>query len=146
MSDFNTAIKDWLVKCPEIQADKLFFNFLNTSDGCRSLVTVSEEISEDVVGNKLGKYTFAIVAFEAMAGMALMYNADDISIAADFAKVNDWIREQDDIHNYPELDKGIVVDEIAVLPNPVFNGAANSEGVIMAKYTTQVTINYVKFI
>lgn len=143
--NFNKAVRKWLSQCPAIKADSLFFNYLSAGNENQSFQTVEHNTTaEDIVGNEIGKYTFAIIDFRALSKMPMGYSERDIDNAAKVEQINDWIKEQRKNHNFPVFE-GCTVDDISVPPSPLFAGQDHSEGMILAKYMIQVDIDYIKY-
>lgn len=146
MTEFNTAVKEWLMRCPDIRADKLYFNYLKTGADMQSFQTLENAVvREDVLGNEIGQYTFALIDLRPLSCMPLSHTEVDLARMADAARVTEWIRTQARAHNYPVLPVDIVIDKITAPPAPVFAGADTSEGMHLAKYMVQVVIDYTKY-
>ncbi len=142
---FNKAVKEWLSQCPAIKADRLFFNYLSAGSENQSFQTVEHSTtSEDIVGNEIGKYTFAIIDFRALSKMPMSYSERDIDNAAKVEQINTWIKEQRKKRNFPVFE-GCTIDDINVPPSPLFAGQDNSEDMMLAKYMIQVSIDYIKY-
>ena len=93
MTDFNKAVRAWLSECPAIREDRLYYGFLTAGDGNQVFQTVEHTTaSEDICGNEIGKYSFAVIDFRALTKMPLSYTAEDLDRAASVEKINDWIR------------------------------------------------------
>lgn len=145
MSDFNKAVKDWLLQCPAIRADRMYFNFLSAGDENQSFQMIEHvTVTEDIVGNEIGKYTFAIIDFRSLSKMPLKFTLRDLDKAASAEQINTWIKEQRKKHNFPAFD-GCTIDEITVPPSPTFAGQDTSDGMHLAKYMIQVEIDYIKY-
>ncbi len=145
MTDFNKAVKEWLMQCPAIREDKMYFNFLSAGDENQAFQTIEHStVTEDIVGNEIGQYTFSIIDFRSLSKMPFKFTMRDIDKAAAVEQINKWIREQCKNRNFPVFDS-CEIDKITVPPSPTFAGQDNSEGMHLAKYIIQVVIDYIKF-
>lgn len=143
--DYSRAVKNWLLSCPEIKADRLYYNYLSVGAEKQSFQTVEHTtVREDITGNEIGQFNFAIIDFRPLSRRPLSDSDCDLERMADVEKINDWIREQRRQHNYPVLP-GATVEDISAAPSPVLAGTDTSEGMNLAKYMIQVRINYLKF-
>lgn len=145
MTDFNKAVRAWLSECPAIREDRLYYGFLTAGDGNQVFQTVEHTTArEDICGNEIGKYSFAVIDFRALTKLPLSYTAEDLDRAASVEQINAWIKAQRKTRNFPAFD-GCVIDGITAPPAPVFAGQEKSEGMSLAKYMIQVVIDYTKF-
>lgn len=91
MTEFNTAVKEWLMRCPDIRADKLYFNYLKTGADMQSFQTLENAVvREDVLGNEIGQYTFALIDLRPLSCMPLSHTEVDLARMADAARVSEW--------------------------------------------------------
>ncbi|MBQ9428615.1 MAG: hypothetical protein IJU41_03615 [Clostridia bacterium] len=143
MNDFNKSIKNWLLKCPEIKADKLFFNFLSAGAENQSFQIVENTtVSEDICGNEIGRYTFAVIDFRTLSASPVFRTEIDFDRMADCAGITEWLNAQIRAKNYPTAPAGMVIQRMSAPPAPSFAGADRNEGMNLAKYMIQVTIDY----
>lgn len=143
--NYAKAIKDWLMQCPAIRADRIYFNYLSAGDKNQCFQTIEHStVSEDILGNEIGEYTFAIIDFRSLSKNPLSRTVKDLDSLADTEKINEWIRAQRRARNFPAF-AGAVIDAISVPPSPIFAAEDKSEGMNLAKYMIQVVINYTKF-
>ena len=142
---FTSAVKNWLADCPAIKADRIYFNYLSAGDESQSFQTVEHStVTEDIVGNEIGKYIFAIIDFRALSKMPLGRSEKDLAKAARVEEINAWIKSQCKLRNFPEF-KGCTVEDLRVSPAPIFAGQEHTEGMILAKYMVQIEIDYIKY-
>lgn len=62
--DKNQAVIDFLLKCPQIKENPLFFNFAEAKDNNKQIVTIANDKSVNkgfVDGSVLRRYTFTII-------------------------------------------------------------------------------------
>lgn len=146
MIELNQAVKDWLMQCPDIRADKLYFNYLSIGADKQSFQVVENaDVREDVCGNEIGKYTFALIDLRPLSCMPVGHTEVDFDRMADAAKITEWIRAQARRRKYPQTPADVVIDKITAPPAPSFAGADTSEGMHLAKYMVQVVIDYTKY-
>ena len=149
--DKNQAILDFLLQCPQIQANPLFFNFLNAKDNNKQMLTVANDVSTNtpfVDGSVQKRYTFTIVDFKSLVYQAIPKveglsneNVDDM---LQVQQLLDWVNEQAELRNFPDFGDNCHIDEMKTLSNyPVLNGVDTSVTPALAKYSMSIQIDYI---
>ena len=151
--DKNKAIIDFLLQCPSIQNNPLFFNFVNAKDDNKQIVTSGNDTVIDrpfIDGSVQKRYTFTIIDYKSIAYTAIVKqagypneNVEDILATQD---IIDWITEQALIRNYPNFGTECVIDDMKVTTtNPNLNGVDTSVAPALAKYSFSIQINYIDY-
>ena len=148
--DKNQAVIDFLINCPAIQANPLYFNFLNAKDGNKQLVTSGNERSVSkpyIDGSVLKQYTFTIIDYKSIAYQAIVkqpgYVNENVDELLDVQGIMDWIEEQADARNFPDFGSDCEVDDMRTLTeNPNLNGVDTSVTPALAKYSMSIQIDY----
>lgn len=151
MVDKNRAIVEYLMTCPYIQNNPLFFNFINAKDNDKQIVTVLNDKVMDrtfIDGSVMKRFTFTIIDYKSIAYSAIPkvegYPSENIEDMLDVQEIINWITEQEDVHNYPDFGEDCVIDNIRALSdNPNLNSVNTQVSPTLAKYSVSIQINYI---
>lgn len=150
MIDKNQAVIDFLVQCPQIRDNPLFFNFINAKDDNKQIATVSNDRSLNqsfVDGSVLKRYTFSLIDFKSVAYMAIVkqegYVNENVEDMMDTQSIIDWVEQQADERNYPDFGEDCIIDSMrTTTTNPNLNGVDTSVTPALAKYSISIQIDY----
>ena len=159
MVDKNQAVIDFLLTCPTIQANPLFFNFLNAKDNNKQIITQSNEVALDknfIDGSVMKRYMFSIIDFRSVTFEAIPintiipgtttytdYTSENVEEMFDVQGILDWVNEQGDIRNFPNFGDDCVIDSMSTTSNtPNLNGVDTSVTPALAKYSITIQIDY----
>lgn len=148
--DKNQAVIDFLITCPQIQSNPLYFNFLNAKDGNKQLISSGNDRSVNkpyIDGSVQKQFTFTLIDYRSIAYQAVVkqqgYVNENVEEVLDVQAVMDWINEQNEIRNYPNFGTDCVIDEMRTLTdNPNLNGVDTSITPALAKYSMSIQIDY----
>lgn len=149
--DKNQAIIDFLMTCPVIQNNPLFFNFLNAKDDNKQLVVTGNEKSVDkpyIDGSVEKRYTFTLIdyksiAYQAVVNSPLLVN-ENVQEAFEVQAIIDWISEQNELRNFPNFGDNCIIEGMRTLTdNPNLNGVDTSLTPALAKYSMSIQIDYI---
>ena len=157
--DKNQAVIDFLLTCPTIYSNPLFFNFINAKDKNKQVVTIAtnNSINEKYIdGSVLRRYTFSIIDFCSVSYQAIPKNTviPGTSTMTDYVSENvadlglvqnvlDWIKEQDDSGNYPDFGEDCIIEKMATTTDvPNLNGVDTQVSPALAKYSITIQIDY----
>lgn len=151
--DKNQAVIDFLLQCPALQNNPLFFNFVNAKDDNKQIVTSANDTIIDkpfIDGSVQKRYTFTIIDYKSVAYTAIVKqagypneNVEDMLATQD---IIDWITEQEIDRNYPDFGTDCVIDSMKALStNPNLNGVDTSVAPALAKYSISIQINYIDY-
>lgn len=149
--DKNQAVIDFLITCPYIRDNPLFFNFLNAKDDNKQLVVTGNEKSMNVKyidGSEKKRFTFTIIDYKSIAYQAVVKQAgyvnENVQEVFETQELIDWIADQNDSHNYPNFGQDCIIEEMRTLTdNPNLNGVDTSVSPALAKYSISIQIDYV---
>lgn len=150
MVDKNQAVIDYLIQCPAILNSPLYFNFIKAETDTNQFVTNSNDEYTNiryVDGSVLKQYTFTIVTYKSTADIPVVkldgYPNESMSDLFDVQSLIDWVREQEDIHNYPDFGSDCVIDSIRTTSeNPRFDGIDDQVTPNLAIYSVSIEIRY----
>lgn len=148
--DKNKAVIDYLIQCPAIYNSPLYFNFIKAETDSNQFVTDSNDEYTNiryVDGSVMKQYTFTIVTYKSTADIPVVkldgYPNESMSDLFDVQSLIDWVREQEDIHNYPDFGSDCVVDSIRTTSeNPRFDGIDDQVTPNLAIYSVSIEIRY----
>lgn len=151
MIDKNQAVVDYLIQCPQILNSPLYFNFINAKDDTNQFLTVSSDRYSNtsfIDGSVEKIYTFTIITYKSAADIAVVkvegFSNENISDMSDIQALIDWVRDQDDIHNYPNFGEDCIIDSIRpTTDNPNFDGIDEQISPPLAVYSTSFEIRYI---
>ena len=148
--DKNQAVIDFLMTCPYVRDNPMFFNFINAKDDNKQFVTTANDKAINTTyidGSVLRRYTFTIIDYKSIAYNALIvmqgYPDENVEDMFEVQTLIDWITEQEDLHNYPNFGSNCIIDEMkALTDNPNLNGIDTSVKPTLAKYSVSIQIDY----
>lgn len=146
----NQAVIDYLITCPTILNSPLYFNFINAKNDTNQLLTVSNDQYTNVSyidGSVKRIYTFTILTFKSAADIAVVkasgYPNENLSDMHDIQALIDWIKEQEELHNYPNFGEDCIVESITpTTDEPNFDGIDEQVSPPLAVYSTSIQIEY----
>ena len=151
MVDKNQAVIDYLITCPAILNSPLYFNFINAKNDTNQFLTSSSDMYTtrryiDGSANKI--YTFSIITFKSATDIAVPkaggYENENVSDMATIQHLIDWIKQQEDLKNYPNFGEDCEIDEIlTTTDNPRFDGVDNQVSPPLAVYSVTIQIRYI---
>jgi len=151
--DKNQAIIDFLLQCPSIQNNPMFFNFINAKNDNKQIVTTGNDKIIDkpfIDGSVQKRFTFTIIDYKSVAYTAIVkaagYSNENVEDLLDTQGIIDWVTEQDLLRNYPNFGEDCVIDDMrALTDNPNLNGVDTSVTPALAKYSISIQINYIDY-
>jgi len=153
--DKNQSVIEYLLDCPQLKQNPLFFNAINAQDNNKQIVTLANDIKVNkpfIDGSVMRRYTFTIIDFKSVTYQPVVklpgeqYKNENVSDMFDAQGIIDWISEQNDIRNFPDFGKDTQIEEIKALSeNPNLNGIDSSSTPSLAKYSISIQIDYIDF-
>lgn len=151
MVDKNKAIVEYLMNCPSISNNPLFFNFINAKDNDKQLATVLNDKVMDkkfINGAVMKRFTFTIIDYKSIAYTAIPhmsgFPSENIDDMMDSQSIIDWVTEQEELHNYPDFGEDCEIEDMRALSdNPNLNGVNTQVSPTLAKYSVTIQINYI---
>lgn len=148
--DKNQAVIDFLLTCPYVAANPLFFNFIHEKDNNKQFITTGNDRAINrpyIDGTVLKQYTFTIIDFKSVAFNAIVNvtggTDENVSNMAEVQGLLDWINEQADAHTYPNFGTDCEIEDMIVLTeNPNLNGIDSGTNPVLAKYSASIQITY----
>lgn len=151
--DKNQAIIDYLITCPEIQDNPLYFNFIHGKEDDKQIITTSNDKATDkpyVDGSVSKLFTFTIIDFKSVAYRAIvkdgMHQDENVEDLLQVQNIIDWISEQNENKIFPDFGEECVIDEISTTAsNPNLNGIDSNVSPALAKYSISIQVKYIDY-
>ena len=148
--DKETAIIDFLLQCPQVRDNPLFFNFLNAKDENKQIVTIANDKAINrafIDGSVMRRYTFSLIDYRTVSYQAVVktagYPNENLEEYLDIQSILDWVQDQADAHNYPNFGtKCIIEDMRPATDQPSLNGVDSNTSPALAKYSISILIDY----
>lgn len=149
--DKNVAMVQFLMQCPTIQSNPLFFNFAEEEAGNNHFITEKDIRKRTYIdGSVLKQYTFTIACYCAVSHNAVLSDGDtgtvldeNIDNMAKVQAVLDWLDEQSDYRNYPDFGEKCEIEEMSTLTtDPDIDGIDTSVNPPIARYSVGVKLMY----
>ena len=149
--DKNQAIIDFLITCPELSSNPLFFNYVNAKEDSTQIITQSNDKSMNrtfIDGSVLRRYTFTFIYFKSISYTPVVkqpgYSNENVEEMLDVQAVVDWVTEQAELLNYPDFGTDCHIEEMKVLTdNPNLNSIDTTSTPPLAKYSLTIQIDYI---
>ena len=150
MADKNQAVINFLLDCPQIMYNPLFFNAINAKDNDKQIVTQSNDIALNknfVDGSVMRRFTFSIIDFRSVVYQPVPkvegYVSENVQEMLDVQGIMDWVNTQADAQNYPDFGTDCSIDSMKTTSdNPNLNGVDTSVTPALAKYSMSIQIDY----
>ena len=148
--DKNQAIINYLITCPQIQNNPLYFNFIHGKEDDKQIITTANEKSINrpyIDGSVLKQFTFTIIDFKSVAYRAIVKDGvrmdENVEDLLDVQAIIDWIEEQNEARNFPDFGEDCIIDEITTTAsNPNLNGIDSNVSPALAKYSISIQVKF----
>lgn len=153
MVDKNQAIIDFLMECPQVQQNPLYFNFSKAENNNKQIVTTGNDkaINKPFIdGSVLKQFTFTIIDYKSIAYRAIPKQAglqdENVQDIAQVQDIIDWVTMQADLKFYPNFGEDCIIEDMRVLSdNPNLNGTDTTVSPALAKYSMSIQIDYIDY-
>ena len=149
--DKNQAIIDFLLDCPQLAYNKMFFNFINGQDNDKQIITIANDRATQkpfIDGSVMKRYSFSIVDFRSVSYQAIVnvpgHPNENVEEMLDVQGILDWVKAQADARNFPDFGEDCIIDSmITSSETPNLNGVDTSVKPALAKYSMSIFIDYI---
>ena len=151
--DKNSAVIEFLMQCPAIRDNPLFFNFINAKDNNKQIITQANDKTLQtpfIDGSVLKRYSFTIIDFKSVSYNSIVnlfgYSDENVEEFMQVQDIIDWVTEQAENRNYPDFgDKAYIEEMTATTENPSLNGVDTNVQPALAKYSVTIQIDYIDY-
>lgn len=148
--DKNQAMIDYLITCPSIQNNPLFFNFITAKEDNKQFLTIANDKILDkqfVDGSVMKRYTMTLVDFKSVIYQAIVkqpgYSNENVEDMFNVQEIMDWVNEQNKLKNFPDFGNNCKVESIqTATDNPNLNGIDSNTSPATAKYSFSIQVQY----
>ena len=151
--DKTQAMINYLLTCPAIKSNPLFFNFAETKDNNKQIVVNPSDTRTNVQyidGSVLKRDTFTLIDYKSVVYQSLpkvdnpsQYPNENVDDFLDVQSIINWIDEQNTLSNFPDFGESCIIDSIEALSNkPTLNGVDTSTKPNTAKYSISIRVTY----
>lgn len=146
--DKNEAVVEFLLQCPTIQENPLFFNFADEQDGSNHFITESDATKKPYIdGGVLKQYTFTIACYKSISHNPVVgtssFGDENMENMAVVQEILDWINTQAENKVYPDFGEDYFIESMSTLTSdPDLDGIDTSVNPPLARYSVGVKIEY----
>ena len=149
--DKNQAVIAFLLQCPTIASNPVYFNFLNAKDNDKQIITQTNETDLNhnyIDGCIMKRFTFTIIDFRSVAYLPIPsvagYVSENVEEMFDVQGILDWVNAQADAENFPDFGESCIIDKMKTTSeNPNLNGVDTGVTPALAKYSISIQIDYI---
>ena len=143
---------EYLLTCPYIRDNSLFFNYAEGEDNTNHFETNATDVSVQkpfVDGSVLKQYTFTLASYKSLGYRAVdvedVSTDENIDDLEEVQQILEWINEQADNGNFPNFGTGYVVEEMECSTDrPKLDGMFNDAvGTPIARYSIVIRLQYI---
>lgn len=159
--DKNKAMIKFLLQCPTILDNPLFFNFADEQDGSLHYITETDTKKRSYIdGSEQKQYTFSIASYSSVSHNAVIKDDDEILMNENIENMSkvqeilDWIDEQahpSELNadgtqkepNFPDFGQDCIIESMETMQSdPDINGIDTSVNPPIARYSVGVRLTY----
>ena len=158
--DKNEAMIKFLLKCPTILNNPLFFNFADEEDGSNHFITETDTKKRSYIDGSMQKqYTFSIASYSSISHNAVIkedeyiLTNENIENMAKVQAILDWIDNESELAktytdgginpHYPYFGPDCVIESMEVMQSdPDIDGIDTSVNPPIVRYSVGVRLTY----
>ena len=159
MSDKNQAIIDFLIRCPIIRNNPLYFNFINAKENNKQIIALANDIAVNkayIDGSVDKRYSATIVDFKSVAYNQIVkeegLSDENVTDMSEVQEIIDWVNAQVELASQdyehrldylPDFGGSCVIDTMRVTTeNPRLNSIDTQTTPVLAKYSFTIQVDY----
>lgn len=148
--DKNQAVIEYLLSCPIVQDNQLFFNFAEEADDNNQIITHGDDtaLNKPYIDGSVSKsFTFTMLIYKAVTYNPVVktegYVDESVSDISDIQAVIDWVIEQNENKVFPNFGESCIIESVEPTTNrPTLNGVNVSAQPPLAQYQVLIKITY----
>lgn len=163
--DKNSALLSYIMGCPIIANNPLYFNVANEKDNNNQIIVNGDDVLVNkpyIDGTVEKRYTVNVLMYKSVAYNPVVleeviypdgttalvpssiYVDENVVDMSDGQEFIDWINEQNDARNFPDFGPTCIVDRIYTGTNkPIFNGVNADKQAPLAQYSIGIIVEYI---
>ena len=151
--DKNKAVVKFLMTCPSIVNNPLFYNFGKVGSDNQQVQTLENDVRTNtpfVDGSVSKAYQFTLIVYKAVSDRAILNREgasdENLDSAFEVQQILDWVNAQAKARNFPNFGENCVIDTmLAVTNEPNLNGVDKAVTPVLAKYSISIRIEYIDY-
>lgn len=152
--DKNQSVIDFMLNCPVISSNPVFFNAIKAQDENKEIITIANDRtmnSNFIDGSVMKRYSFTIVDFRTISYNPVPKNtglverkSENVEDMFDVQGIIDWVEAQKDSGTFPDFGENCVIDDMTTTSDtPNLNGIDSGVAPSLAKYSITIQIDYI---
>ena len=145
------AVINFLITCPTVQANPLYFNFLQAQDENKQVVMQANDkvLNRTFIDGSVKKqFIFTLNDFRSVSYQQIpkvqSYSSENIEELTEVQELLDWINTQAELRVYPDFGEDCIIDNMSTTSeNPNLAGVDTSVSPALAKYSMSIKIDYI---
>lgn len=149
--DYTVPFLKWLIKCPDISKNKLFFNAVTANKETKAIITQQVQKSEDVEyidGSIQHTVRFTLFDYKSIEFNQLVKskieNNENVSALLETGNLNSWIEQQNKAQFFPDYGSRFEVQEIRPEYLTPSTPSIDTKAMI-AKYSIPITMVVIEY-
>lgn len=150
-ASLNQSVLDFLLQSDAIST--LYFQYANIADGLVRISTTANEINsrrEFIDGSRPRELDFTFTWYKSLSVLPVLtqqgVSNENVADLDDVQAIIDWIDEQNDAQNFPDLGEKRLVERMFCLSDvPRLAGVDTSYSPALARYTFTIRVEYVDY-
>ena len=148
--DKNQEVIKYLLQCPTVRNNPLFFNFADERDNSNQIVTRGDDTILDkpfVDGSVLKQFSFVMLIYKSVAYNPVVksegYVDENVTDLSEVQELLDWVVEQNDNKHFPNFGESCIIESVEPTTNrPQLNGVDTEAQPPLAQYQVIFNIKY----
>lgn len=148
--DKNQSMIDYLLTCPYVKQNSIYFNFGIAEDNNKQLTTQATDVATNkpyVDGSVMKRFSFKIMDFKSVGYNAIIkltgYPDENVVEMNEVKQLITWLNEQEELGNYPDFGPKCLIDRMSLTKNePNLEGVDTSVNPALAVYSVTINIDY----
>ena len=152
-SDNENGIRqiiEYLISCPTVSANSLFFNFAEEEDNNNQIITHGDDTILDrpyIDGSVEKQFTFTMVVYKAVTYNPIPKTSavvdENVADVSDIQELIDWVIAQNDNKVFPNFGNSCIIESVEPTTNrPTLNGVNTKAQPPLAQYQVVFKITY----
>ena len=151
--DKTKAMISFLMTCPYITSNPLFYNFGKFGSDTQHVKTRANDINTStpfIDGSVQKQFTLILLVYKPVADRAILNRSgvsdENIDNEVEVQQVIDWVRTQAKARNFPNFGSDCTIDDMTVTSDePNTNGVDKAVTPVLAKYSISIRIDYIDY-
>ena len=148
--DKNQAVIEYLLQCPSVKNNSLFFNFAKETDNSNQIVTHGDDavLNQPFIDGSVEKvFTFTMYVYKSVTFNPIVKAEglvdENVAEVSDIQDLIDWLVTQNDNKVFPNFGTSCIIDSVKPTTNrPTLRGVSTQSQPPLAQYQVVIQITY----